>query len=419
MQFFKQGVPLPFQKGKTLERGVEELTVTQVRLPVASGAADAAMPELTATAVTTGNELCRNDGTPAVAPITGTIEGAVLIDHPLYGPLRCVDITAADRQEEEDRLPIPAEEDLTPEIILHIAQDAAIYDELDGIPLWEKLEQWCLPANDPTALHSILVADATENDVYGSAAWAVLMDQPKLVLFGLQMAAKAIRFSRYHIATMLPKRRRRTLKRAVGRVNVYTVEDEYPVTTFANPDLEVYRIGVQACLALGRALKQGLRHTAAIVTVAGDALPAPRNLLVPFGTPISTMLAACQVESRHQVVLGDAMVGLHCPDTNMPLLPGITTVLAMQPKTVRTPGPCIGCGRCAEVCHADLLPYEIVRLSENMHYERLQQLSPQECDGCAACSYVCPAGRDVAAGVLRAGQSEGTLFLTWEEDDHE
>ena len=370
MQLFKQGVPLPFQKGKTLERGVEELAVTQVRLPISSGAENAPVPSLPATAVTTGDELCRNDGTPVVASITGAIEGTVLIDHPLYGPLRCVDITAAEEQGEEQRLPVPAEEDLTPETILRIAQEAAIFDELDGIPLWEKLEQWCLPANDPAALHSILVADATENDVFGSAAWSVVMDQPKLVLF-------------------------------------------------ANPDLEVYRIGVQACLALGRALKQGLRHTAAIVTVAGDALPAPRNLRVPFGTPISAMLAACQVENRHQVLLGDAMVGLHCADPSMPLLPGITTVLAMHPKRPQTPGPCIGCGRCAEVCHADLLPYEIVRLSENMHYERLQQLSAQECDGCAACSYVCPAHRDVAADVLRAGQSEGTLFLTWEEDDHE
>ena len=419
MQLFKQGVPLPFQKGKTLERGVEELAVTQVRLPISSGAENAPVPSLPATAVTTGEELCRNDGTPVVASITGAIEGTVLIDHPLYGPLRCVDIPAAEEQGEEQRLPVPAEEALTPDTIPRIAQEAAIFDELDGIPLWEKLEQWCLPANDPAALHSILVADATENDVFGSAAWSVVMDQPKLVLFGLQMAAKAIRFSRYHIATMLPKQRRRTLKRAVGRVNVFTVDDEYPVTAYANPDLEVYRIGVQACLALGRALKQGLRHTAAIVTVAGDALPAPRNLRVPFGTPISAMLAACQVENRHQVLLGDAMVGLHCADPSMPLLPGITTVLAMHPKRPQAPGPCIGCGRCAEVCHADLLPYEIVRLSENMHYERLQQLSAQECDGCAACSYVCPAHRDVAADVLRAGQSEGTLFLTWEEDDHE
>ena len=218
---------------------------------------------------------------------------------------------------------------------------------------------------------------------------------------------------------MLPKRRRRTLKRAIGRMNVYTVGDEYPVTLFADRDDEVYRIGIQACLALGRALKQGLRHTAAIVTVAGDALPAPRNLRVPFGTEIGALLTACQAKSGHQIILGDSMVGVACGDPHTPLLPGITTVLAMLPRPVRVPGSCIGCGRCAAVCPAGLLPYEIVRRSENMHYERLQHLSPGDCDGCAACSYICPAGRDVAAEVIKAGQTKGTMFLNWGEDDYE
>ena len=59
------------------------------------------------------------------------------------------------------------------------------------------------------------------------------------------------------------------------------------------------------------------------------------------------------------------------------------------------------------------------RRNENMHYERLQHLSPEDCDGCGACSYICPAGRPVAAEVLRAGQTKGTVFLAWGEDDNE
>ena len=417
MPFFQKGIVLPFQKGKALERGIESLEVSGVRLPLAPSDAAYAIPDLTDASVACGQELCRVEDTPVVASIAGTVEGTVVIHHPLYGSLLCADITASG--EAEERLSVIPEDQLTADTILEIARDAAIYDELDGVPLWEKLQQWRLPENDLAALHSILVADATENDVFGSSAWAVVMEQPRLAYFGLQMAARAIHFSRYHIATMLPKRRRRTLKRAIGRMNVFTVADEYPVTVFADRDDEVYRIGIQACLALGRALKQGLRHTAAIVTVAGDALPAPRNLRVPFGTEIGALLDACQVKTGHQIILGDAMVGVTCNDPHTPLLPGITTVLAMQPRPVRIPGPCIGCGRCAEVCHVGLLPYEIVRRSENMHYERLQHLFPGDCDGCAACSYICPAGRDVAGEVLKAGQTKGTVFLNWGEDDYE
>lgn len=418
MQLFLPGVVLPFQKGKALERGVEDLSVSQVRVPLAPVDADSPIAHLPADVpVACGSELCRDEEFPIVSPVAGAIEGTVVIHHPVYGSLQCADILAGG--EEEERLPVLPEEELTPETIMHIAREAAIYDELDGIPLWEKLQQWAPPADAPAALNSVLVADATENDIYGSSAWAVLMEQPVLVQFGLQMAARAIRFSRYHIATMLPKRRLRPLRKAVGRINIYTVGDEYPVTVFAPKDLEVYRIGVQACLALGRALKQGLRHTAAIVTVSGDALPAPRNLRVPFGTRMGDLVEACQAKSGYRILLGDAMVGVPCPDPNTPLLPGITTVLAMEPKAVRVPGPCIGCGRCAEVCHVGLLPYEIVRRNENMHYERLQHLSPGDCDGCGACSYICPAGRPVAAEVLQAGQTKGTMFLSWGEDDYE
>ena len=418
MPLFLRGVVLAFQKGKALERGIEELTPDSVRLPVATDDKVFPLADLAPDApVMQGEELCQLDDMPVISTVCGTVEGTLMIHHPLYGPLQCADVQV--NGSEVLHLPVTKEEELTPDAIIEIARQAAVYDELDGIPLWEKLTHWQMTDEDLAPLHSVLVADGTANDVYGSAPWAVLKDQPKMVLYGLQMAAKAIRFTRYHIATMLPKRRRRALKKAVGRQHVYTVGDEYPVTLFADKNMETYRIGVQACLALAQAIKQGKRHTHTVVTVAGNALPAPRNFRVPFGTDIGVLLSACQAQGNYRIVLGDAMNGVASEYRHLPLLPGMTTVLAMMPRRVRTPGPCIGCGRCAEVCHKGLLPYEIVRRSENMHYERLQHLCPSECDGCGACSYICPAGRDVAAEVREAGKTKGTMFLNWGEDDHE
>lgn len=417
MQLFLRGIVLPFQKGKTLTRGIEELpTPAAVRIPVAPADVPSPISDFPEDApLAAGQALCDSGGVPAVSSISGILEGTVVMQNPLYGSLLCADILP--EGERVDNLPVYPEAELTPNRIVEIARLAAIYDELDGAPLWKKLQNWQLAEEDPAAKHCVLVADATENDIFGSAAWAVLMEQPILAFLGLQMAARAVRFTRYHIATMLPKRRRRTLKRVIGREYVYTVGDEYPVTVYADGNLAVFRIGIQACLALGRAIKQGQRHTAAIVTVAGDGVPAARNMRVPFGTDMATLLAACQAESTVQVVLGDSMSGVVCEDLRTPLLPGVTTILVTKPRRVRVAQPCIGCGRCAAVCHAGLLPYEIVRRSENMHYERLQHLSPTECDGCAVCSYICPSGRDVAVEVLKAGETKGSMFLDWGDDN--
>ena len=422
MDLFPKGVVLPFQKGAAPRHSIEDFKATAaVRVPLTRLGVDTPVPTLPFdedAPITRGSVLyCEENELPVLAPIAGKFGGTVVLQHPQYGKLLCAEILPDEGDEE--LLPLRTAEELTADEILRIAQDAAIYDELDGIPLAEKLAAWQLPPNDIAAPHFVLVADATENDIFGSAAWAILAEEPEQALSGLQLAAKALNFTRYHIATMLPKAQRRALYQAIGRMNVYTVGDEYPVTDYAEDRDEVFRVGIQACLALAKAVQNGQKSLSTVVTVAGDGIVASRNLRVPYGTDVADILQQCNAATDVAIVLGDAMTGVACPDIHTPLLPGTTTVLAMKPHDVRGAKPCIGCGRCAAVCHAKLLPYEIVRRAENMHYERLRRLTADLCDGCGACSYVCPSERDVAAAVLRASESTGPVFLNWGDDDNE
>jgi Na+-translocating ferredoxin:NAD+ oxidoreductase RnfC subunit len=423
MDLFPKGVVLPFQKGNAPHNHIDDFQVQEnVRVPLTRLSVDAPLPALPFdenTTITRGSVLyCEEGELPALAPIHGRFGGTVVLQHPQYGKLLCAELIPAEG-DGEDLLPVLPVEELTCEDIIRIAREAAIYDELDGIPLAEKLVAWQLPPNDNAAPYCVLVADATENDVFGSASWAVLSEEAEDALSGLQLAAKALHFTRYHIATMLPKAQRRALHRSIGRINVYTVGDEYPVTQYAEDGDEVFRIGVQACVALAKAIKYGQKSLSTVITVAGDGVLASRNLRVPYGSDIDDVLRQCNAIERADIVLGDAMTGVICPDTHTPLLPGTTTLLAMKSRSIRTVKPCIGCGRCASVCHAKLLPYEIVRRAENMHYERLRRLTVQLCDGCGACSYVCPSNRDVAAAVLRAGENTGPVFLNWGDDEDE
>jgi electron transport complex protein RnfC len=422
MDLFPKGVVLPFQKGAALHHKIENYQVTAaVRVPLVRLDIHAPVPSLSFeenAALAQGSVLYREEGElPVLSPVAGTFVGTVVLQHPQYGKLLCAEILPTEGDEE--LLPVSSAENLNADDILHIAREAAIYDELDGVPLAEKLAAWQLPTNDPIAPSCVLVADATENDVFGSAAWAILDEEPKEALIGLLLAAKALHFNRCHIATMLPKARRRALYKAINRENVYTVGDEYPVTEYAGDRDEVFRIGIQACLALAKAVLYGQKSTHVVLTVAGDGVTASRNLRVPYGSEIGDVISACNTASNTLVVLGDAMTGVACHDIHTPLLPGTTTLLVMLDRETKVAGPCIGCGRCAAVCHAKLLPYEIVRRAENMHYERLRRLTADLCDGCGVCSYVCPADRDVAAGVLRAGESTGPVFLKWGDEDDE
>lgn len=423
MGMFPRGVVLPFQKGNAPLNNIDDFkAINAVRVPLVRLDFDTPVPSLPFeedAAISRGSILYSEENElPVIAPIAGRFAGTVVLQHPQYGKLLCAELMPAEDGEEET-LPILAQEELTADSILRIAQDAAIYDEIDGIPLAEKLATWQLPPNDIAAPTCVLVADATENDVYGSAAWAILAEEPEMALDGLQLAAKALNFTRYHIATMLPKAQRRKLCHTIGRINVYTVGDEYPVTDYADERDEVFRIGIQACLALAKAVRQGQKAVSTVITVAGDGILASRNLRVPYGVDIGDILQQCDVGGNVDIVLGDAMTGVACPDPHTPLLPGTTTLLVMKQRGELVAQPCIGCGRCAAVCHAKLLPYEIVRRAENMHYERLRRLTAHLCDGCGACSYICPAGRDVAAAVLRAGKSTGPVFLNWGDEDDE
>ncbi len=422
MAILQSGVVLPFNKGEAAHNPIEPYTATgTIRVPLARLDTDTPVPTLSfddTTRFKAGDVLYReNSELPVLAPICAAFGGTVVLQHPQYGKLLCAELIPLD-SDKETLLPPCTVDELSADDIIAIAREAAIYDELDGIALAEKLAAWQLPPNDIAAPQCVLVADATENDVYGSAAWAVLAAEPQEALAGLQLAAKATNFTRYHIATLLPKSQRRALKHAINHINIYTVDDEYPVTQYADTRDEVFRIGIQACLALAKAVHDGKKSLTTILTIAGDGVTRSRNLRIPFGVNADDVLRMLDVRDDCTIILGDAMTGIACPDKHMPLLPGTTTLLAMLPRDIAVAQPCIGCGRCAAVCHAGLLPYEIVRRAENMHYARLRRLTPRLCDGCGACSYICPSGRDVAAAVLRAGESSGPVFLDWGDDDN-
>lgn len=423
-----KGVRLLFRKAPAIDRPTADwMDVAQVVLPYTYFSEAEVRPAVFLyDTVRRGTPLSASDTDPqatVLSSVTGAVSGTREVVHPLYGVLNCAVIDRLSAEPEPD-VPVPLTGELDREEVCEAAEKAHIIDELDGVPLALKLREWYETGCD------YLVADGVQIQPYESSAWAVLRDHAEQVVEGLSLAARAVGTTHYHIAVCLSGQRRRSLAMRVGRRRLYQTDSYYPAgepirrsarphSRTVAPDARVCRIGVQACLALYRAIYFRQSHDRCTLTVAGDSVREPQNVTVPFGTTVQEVLSRCGLtEDPSYLILGEIMTGTAATTQDIPILPGMTCLLAFTAGAIRTvqPRTCIGCGRCAEVCHAGLLPFEIVRRFRNMHYERLGALDISACDGCGACSYICPCGIDLAAAVEQARGVDSAILLELKED---
>jgi len=138
----------------------------------------------------------------------------------------------------------------------------------------------------------------------------------------------------------------------------------------------------------------GLPLVERILTVTGRGLREPRNLVVPIGTRLSDLLAACGglTDDAAEVVMGGPMMGVAQASMETPVLKGTSGVVVLSEDEAR-PGdtfPCIRCGRCLDACPVFLDPQHLGSLGLNQRYEEMQDHHLQTCMLCGCCSYVCP-----------------------------
>ncbi|MBE6757172.1 MAG: 4Fe-4S dicluster domain-containing protein [Ruminococcaceae bacterium] len=392
-----RGLRLPALKAPAAERAVEEPdALSRVYLPLSYGG-DTRLTLHQYSSVLYGQAVAApkdKKAPPILSSVSGVYTAKKDLSHPVYGEITCLVMDCMDV-----RRPAPAERvdvtALSAQQILEVAREHAVMDELDGRYLCDKLREWAATGCD------LLVGDAVEDQPYASAAWAVLGESVESVYEGLTLAARACGAGDCHLAVQpLPADHRRALRQRLGDdKKLFITRGKYPTVhyTAAPKGKTVCRIGVQALLALYRAAAFHEPHTTCVVTVAGDAVAAPRNLRVPFGTPASELLQRCGlIHDPTVLVFGDMMTGKATEDAEMPVLPGVTCLLALNAPARPAADVCAGCGRCVQVCHAGLLPEAIVQRLEKGQNEYVIALHPEMCDNCGACSAVCPAGRDLA-----------------------
>lgn len=184
------------------------------------------------------------------------------------------------------------------------------------------------------------------------------------------------------------------------RVMIYEIMGRTLKAGMLPADVGVILSNVTTVAFIGQYLKTGRPLTSKRLTVDGDAVAEPKNILVPIGARIADVIDACggyKAEPK-KILMGGPMMGRAVYSDEFPVIKNNNAILAFDAPQALIPEEtaCIKCGRCHSACPFDLLPVSIAEAYDKKDADRLAVLEVSECMECGSCSFVCPARRPLS-----------------------
>jgi electron transport complex protein RnfC len=178
-------------------------------------------------------------------------------------------------------------------------------------------------------------------------------------------------------------------------------------------DIGCVLFNCSSCAAVYNAFVHGRPLFRRVITVSGDCVKTPKNLIAVIGTRYRDLIECCGglIKEPEKLISGGPMMGAAQWDLDTPMIKGTSALLALSYDVCQhydQPPVCIRCGRCIKNCPMHLMPNYLVRYAMERRYDDCADMGVMSCVECGTCSYNCPGQMmivqhiRVAKGALRA-----------------
>lgn len=152
-------------------------------------------------------------------------------------------------------------------------------------------------------------------------------------------------------------------------------------------------IRAEAVISLARAFETNAPVFEKCITLI-DKTGARHRIEAVIGTPLSRIFSqlGIQINERDRIVIGGPMQGFATFSPHHPVTPDMDTVLVQDRKyiTPLSDNNCVNCGKCVQVCPADIPVNLLVRFLQAAQYETAaDKCDLESCIDCGLCAYVC------------------------------